>query len=103
MTAYAKLCPKCQNPCDLAAPSCKRCGLKFGQPFGEAAAAAGPGPSRTGPAVGGAFLAVLVCALLVVGIIYGWGFLQKQENDRKAMETSRIEYKAHQRDFGSKD
>jgi predicted amidophosphoribosyltransferase len=96
MTTYSKLCPKCQNPCDLAAPSCKRCGLKFGQPIPETPVAT---PEQTRARGRVTIVATIIGVLLIVVAIQLFG--DAQERAARKREADKNTWEAVQRRMNS--
>jgi len=89
MTAYSKVCPKCQNLCDLASTSCKRCKLKFGPPPKEekktgGRAAPAPEPSITPRAL---IMLGVVVVLLLAGVIQIVASAQERAQRQKQIES----------------
>ncbi len=100
MTAYSKICPKCQAPCDFAATSCKKCKLVFGaQPAEEDAPPPKKEPILLRPAV--RFTAFGVLALIMLGIIVG--AIQYQLREQHTLEVQRRDVEAHRRVSAGKD
>lgn len=83
MTTYSKLCPKCQHSCDLAAPSCKRCGLRFGAPAKEASGAG----KQAQPSTSGRGLIVLAVVGLLLIVLAMQVFGSAQERARRKQEV----------------
>ena len=99
MTTFSKLCPKCSAPCDLAAPSCKKCGLRFGAPVETEAAEIPKEPVLRRPTVVYAVFGVL--ALIVVSLIVG--VVQYQLREMHTAEIQRKDQAAHNRISAGKD
>ena len=83
MTTYSKLCPKCQHACDLSAPSCKRCGLRFGEPVREANARKAARPSLDRRAI---IVLAVVGVLLVFLVSQIVGDAQERARRKKEAE-----------------
>ena len=108
MTAYSKICPKCQKSCDLAASSCKKCGLRFGAvappPPGSAPGAnSAPEPSKSTPAIRAAVMVFAFGGVLIVAVTMLMGAIQQQVQQQKQVEVQRRDTEKHSRAFHGRD
>jgi hypothetical protein len=96
MTTYSKICPKCQTPCDLAASSCKRCGLKFGAPATEAASKSAESSSGFGR------IAIVLAVLGLLAVVVAFQVIGgAQEKARRHKEADANSWEAVQRRMSS--